>query len=50
MAPLAELHGDALAVVAARVGAVRLIDNALIHVRDGLAAPGVTNPDCEELR
>jgi pantoate--beta-alanine ligase len=34
MAPVTELHGNALAVVAARVGAVRLIDNALIGVGD----------------
>jgi pantoate--beta-alanine ligase len=37
MAPLAALRGDALAVIAARVGAVRLIDNALIHVSDPVA-------------
>jgi pantoate--beta-alanine ligase len=30
MEPLRELRGDALAVVAARVGSTRLIDNALI--------------------
>jgi pantoate--beta-alanine ligase len=30
MEPLRELHGDALAVIAARVGSTRLIDNTLI--------------------
>lgn len=30
MEPLRELHGDALAIVAARVGSTRLIDNVLI--------------------
>jgi pantoate--beta-alanine ligase len=33
LAPLARLDGDALAVVAARIGATRLIDNELIDRR-----------------
>jgi pantoate--beta-alanine ligase len=39
MAPLRELTGDALAVVAARVGAVRLIDNALIQLTQLVPEP-----------
>jgi pantoate--beta-alanine ligase len=32
MAPVRQLDGDVLAVVAARLGATRLIDNELIHL------------------
>ena len=32
MAPVQQLDGDVLAVVAARLGATRLIDNELIHL------------------
>jgi pantoate--beta-alanine ligase len=36
--PVAAVGGDVLVAVAARLGAARLIDNALIHVADGDAA------------
>ena len=36
--PVAAVGGDVLVAVAARLGATRLIDNALIHVADGDAA------------
>jgi pantoate--beta-alanine ligase len=35
LAPVRRIDGDVLAVVAARVGATRLIDNQLIHARPG---------------
>jgi pantoate--beta-alanine ligase len=38
MEPLRELHGDALAVVAARVGKARLIDNIQIRTIDNEVA------------
>jgi pantoate--beta-alanine ligase len=37
---LGELHGDALVVVAARMGSTRLIDNVLITTTGGTAAAG----------
>jgi pantoate--beta-alanine ligase len=42
MKPLRELHGDALAVVAARVGATRLIDNVLITAPAGAVGAPAT--------
>jgi len=42
MQPLRELHGDALAVVAARVGTTRLIDNVLITTPAGAVAAPAT--------
>lgn len=41
MEPLAEVAGDALAVIAARVGATRLIDNVLVPASGAPAPPGV---------
>jgi pantoate--beta-alanine ligase len=40
MEPLGELHGDALVVVAARLGSTRLIDNVLITTSGGTATAG----------
>jgi pantoate--beta-alanine ligase len=40
MEPLRELHGDALVLVAARMGNTRLIDNVLITTSGGTAAAG----------
>ena len=39
LAPLERLDGDVLAVVAARVGATRLIDNETININRGVATP-----------
>jgi pantoate--beta-alanine ligase len=39
LAPLQRLDGDVLAVVAARVGATRLIDNEIINTDRGVATP-----------
>ena len=41
LAPLQRLDSDALAVVAARVGAIRLIDNEPINIIRGVATPTV---------
>jgi pantoate--beta-alanine ligase len=40
MEPLGELHGDALVLVAARMGGTRLIDNVLVTTSGGTAAAG----------
>ena len=39
LAPLQRLDGDVLAVVAARIGATRLIDNETININRGVATP-----------
>jgi len=43
MEPLRELRGDALAVVAARVGSTRLIDNVLITTSSGAVEPAAAS-------
>jgi pantoate--beta-alanine ligase len=43
MAPVSRIDGDVFAVIAARIGRTRLIDNALIHVLSTAEAAGSVN-------